>query len=397
MPEGFVTATRARFLILGLLTTAGLALGFNRGQLPRRDARAIENAGCIGATNSTSSAEATAPDLQLYREIVAEVRNGRNYYDAAHEKIPQFGFPISSPLNWRLPTYAWLFSLLPNKCWIQAMLLLLAISGLLLAYAAKQRQSGVGYAAVTTFLLFGVVRWTFDGEAYLAQEVWAAVLVMISLAAHARGRGAQRGREGKGEKGRQAWRWLAVSAGVGALFFRELALPFCGVACLVAAANRSIVEAAAWAVGILAFLAFFAWHVGQVRSQLAGTDVAEAGGLSQWLRLGGLDYVLLTTRMNSLLFHAPAWLLWLYLLASLAGLSRQRDESSVLACLAALAYLVAFAFLGRPENFYWGLLPAPLLAWGTASGAQAVRELLTATPSVSEGPPAISGPCTTSH
>jgi hypothetical protein len=356
MSERTLTAARAQLLVLGLLTAAGLALGWNGGQLPRRDLDA-----------SAQSQTATAPDLQLYREIVTDVRSGRNYYDAACEKIPQFGFPISSPLNWRLPTYAWLFSWLPNKCWIQAVLLLLSLGGLLLACDAKRRQSGVGYAAATAFLLLGVVRWTFDGEAYLAQEVWAGVLVMMSIAAHGRGR--------EGEKWNLAWRWLAVAAGILALFFRELALPYCGMACLVAGWNRRWREAATWAVGIAAFLGFFTWHVAQVRAQLAGTDVAAAAGLSQWLRLGGLDYVLLTTRMNSLLFHAPGWLLWLYLLASLLGLARQPGQTSQVACLSALAYLAAFAFLGRPENFYWGLLPAPLLAWGAAHGPRAVSEL----------------------
>jgi hypothetical protein len=88
--------------------------------------------------------------------------------------------------------------------------------------------------------------------------------------------------------------------------------------------------------------------------------------------------VLLTLRMNSLLFAAPAPLLWLYLLAAVVGLSRSRDEASQLACLTAAAYLVAFAFVGRPENFYWGLLPAPLLAWGVADFPRAIGQLWTA-------------------
>jgi hypothetical protein len=54
------------------------------------------------------------------------------------------------------------------------------------------------------------------------------------------------------------------------------------------------------------------------------------------------------------------------LLVALVGLSRQPTESNHLACLTALAYLLAFAILGRPENFYWGLIPAPFLAWGAA-------------------------------
>jgi hypothetical protein len=93
------------------------------------------------------------------------------------------------------------------------------------------------------------------------------------------------------------------------------------------------------------------------------------------LRFGGLDFVLLTTRMNSLLFAAPGWLLWLYLLLALMGLASRGDETSQLACLGALGYLLVFAVLGRPENFYWGLIPAPFLAWGAAAGPRAVASL----------------------
>jgi hypothetical protein len=174
-----------------------------------------------------------------------------------------------------------------------------------------------------------------------------------------------------------SFRLLSLAAGLAALFFRELALPYCGVACLLAAWNRRWLEAAAWAAGIAAFFAFFAWHVGQVQEQLAGLETPAAAGLSQWLRFGGLDFVLLTTRMNGLLFHLPAALLWLYLLAALLGLAKDSDETSQLACLSALAYLLAFAFLGRPENFYWGLLPAPFLAWGLARAPLALANLFT--------------------
>ena len=103
----FVTA-RAELIVLGLLAVAGLVLGWNRGQLPRRETP-------VAGSDAIAT---TAPDLLLYRDVIAEVRRGRNYYEVAREKIPQFGFPTSSPLNWRLPTYAWLLSWLPNKCWM---------------------------------------------------------------------------------------------------------------------------------------------------------------------------------------------------------------------------------------------------------------------------------------
>jgi hypothetical protein len=274
-------------------------------------------------------------------------------------------------------------------CLVQLTLIVLSIAALSLAFAAVCRNSSFGFAAVTTFLLFGVVRWSIDGYAFLAQEPWAATLLLISLAAESL---AEQGRR-DGVKERQRdpsvtlslcrsvnlWSCLSITAGIAALFFRELALPYCGIAFLFAAFKRRWIEGAAWAIGIALFFAFFAWHVGQVRAQLAGTEIAASAGLSQWLRFGGLDFVLLTTRMNSLLFAAPAFLLWLYLLASLIGLARRADETSHLACLSALAYLLAFAVLGRPENFYWGLLPAPLLAWGAVHGLLAVANWWDAT------------------
>jgi uncharacterized membrane protein len=325
------------------------------------------------AVSTAPSGQRTAPDLQLYREIVAEVRGGGNYYDIAANKLPQFGFPITSPLNWRLPTYAWAFALLPTTESARLPLAVLSISGLALAFVANTSSSSLGYAALTTLLLFGVVCWTFDGDAYLAQEPWTATLILISLSAHALGDRGQETEHSNSHSRSVAWTSVSIGAGTAALLFRELALPYCGIACLLAAWKRRWIEAAAWAAGLALFFTFFAWHVGQVQAQLAATNAPSATDLTQWLRLGGLDYVLLTTRMNSLLFTFPGWLLWLYLVASLLGLAHRREESSTLACLAALSYILTFAFLGRPENFYWGLLPAPLLAWGTAHAPRAIR------------------------
>jgi hypothetical protein len=176
------------------------------------------------------------------------------------------------------------------------------------------------------------------------------------------------------------------------LLFRELALPYCGVACLCAAWKGRWWESAAWAAGIALFFGYFAWHVVQVREQLGAGEAAAGGGLAQWLRFGGLDFVLLTTRMNGLIFAAPAAVLWLYLLASLLGLSHRHDETCRLACLAALAYLLAFAVVGRPENFYWGLLAAPLLAWGVAQAPSAIADRLRRAGLAPEVPPALPGP-----
>jgi hypothetical protein len=355
---------------LAVLALSGIFVGWHCGQLPIRHAATADDAGATSVI---------APDLALYRDVVREVRGGQDYYDAARQRIPQYGFPIASPLNWRLPTYAWLLSRLPGEWAIQAALVGLSVFALALTFAAKQSGFAVevskahppAMAVATTCVMFGVAKWSIDGQAYLAQEVWAAVLIAISLAAGALTKADTHGElvSSRSPRLRFGLVCLSVAAGIAALLFRELALPWCVAAGGMAIYKRRWGQAAAWILGIAAFCGFFAWHVGQVEAQLAGTDVAASAGISQWLRFGGLDFVLLTTRMNSLLFAAPGWLVWLYILIALIGLSRSKLEASQTACLAALMYLLAFAIVGRPENFYWGLMPAPLLAWGAVDGA----------------------------
>ena len=356
-----VSSDRTTLVVYALLAILGIVLGWNGGRLPP---------GREAAAAASDLPGQAAPDLQLYREVVAEVRKGHSYYDVAHVKIQQFGFPIASPFNWRLPTYAWLFAMLPGPAWIQGVLIVLSILALGLAFVDESISSGLGYAAITSFLLFGVVGWAIDGDAYFTQEVWAATLILISISSFRLETKIQN------PKSKIVWQCLAFAAGFAALAFRELALPYCCVAVLVSLWHRRWWQAAAWSAGIAAFFTFLAWHISQVHAQLAGTETAGGGGLSQWLRFGGLDFVLLTTRMNSLLFAAPGWLLWLYVFAALVGLARRHDAASQLACLAALAYLGAFAIVGRPENFYWGLMAAPLLPWGVAHAPRAIREML---------------------
>jgi hypothetical protein len=324
---------------------AGLPFAFGAGQLPRRDP----------APASVPTVEAIAPDLSLYLEVIARVRGGENYYRVAAEAIPGRGFPTASPLNWRLPTYAWLLSQLRCAGWIQLSLIGLSLVALTMVFAARLRQDGILVALVTTLVMIGVVRWSIDGYACVAQEPWAATLLVISLAAHAAARFAP------------GWRYVSILTGLAALFIRELALPYCGIAGVVALWHGRRREAAVWTLGIALFFGFYAWHVDQVRQQLALTGGTAAGDVSQWLRLGGLDFVLLSERMNGLLFKAPGVVLWLFLIASLVGFAVSSNDTSQVAGFSAAAYLIAFAFLGRPENFYWGLIPAPLLAWGVGS------------------------------
>jgi hypothetical protein len=339
---------RLKLSVIGALLLGGIFWGWNLGRIP------------ADRTNPSSPAQQLAGDLALYQDVIAQVRGGRDYYEAARELLPRYGFPISSPLNWRLPTYAWLFSLAPSLPWVQVALV--ALSAIALAVAGLS-QWRAGKSVLATFalvvMLIGVVSWAIDGKAYVAQEPWVATLILLSVSTFGMGRG---------------WAYLSALSAVAALFLRELALPYCVIACLLTLMRQNWRLACVWGTGIAAFLGFFCWHVFRVHHQMAATDDPFQADLGQWIRFGGLDFVLLTMRMNQWLFTAPGWLLWCYLLAALIGLSSSHDHQ--LGCVAAVSYITVFAALGRPENFYWGLLTAPLLPWGVVRAPASIWQIL---------------------
>ncbi|WP_425615014.1 hypothetical protein NA78x_004902 [Anatilimnocola sp. NA78] len=343
---------------LAVVAVAGTVASWNLGKLPVRATPPTALQPDVASVESPPK-DATAADLQLYRDLVVAVRRGENYYVAAKPELLKHGFPVRSTFNWRLPTYAYLFALLPGPWAIQGLLVLLVVAALVLHFQVEYSARGIGAAVVSSFVMLGVVKWSVDGLAFYTQELWASILILLSLAAMGKG-----------------WRALAVSAGIAALLFRELALPFCFWAGIFAAYHRRWYEAAAWAGGIALFFAYLFWHSGQVAAQLTPADLATAGGgISQWLKFGGLDFVLLTTRMNSFLFTAMGPVLFLYLLLSLLGLGSAKDERLNLQFIVAASYLVAFCLVGMKLNFYWGLLYAPLLPAGISVAGTALSTL----------------------
>lgn len=297
-------------------------------------------------------------DLKLYAAVVSDVRSGMNYYDSANRHLRELGFDVGSTFNWRLPTYAWLFAALPNFTVVRGLLLAIGLLAMLLLYGSEQATVGRWGAIATVLLLVGVWQWGFDGDAFLAQDLWAAWLITLSLSLSAR-----------------RLNWLAVAAGLVALFLRELTLPYCLLAAGWAWRFGRRREAIAWIVGIVLFAGFLAWHAGEVAARLTDADRAASSGILGWVQFGGLQFNLLATRMNCFLFHAPGWLIYVYLVVSLVGLAGRSDERGLLAGSTAAAYLLAFSIVGLPKNLYWGLMFSPLLPFGVASVPAALRKL----------------------
>lgn len=303
---------------------------------------------------SAQTIAANGSDLRLYRNIIECVHAREDYYEAAGREMRAAGYPTGSIFNWRPPLYAWQIGLLPTPTWAQVILAAVAAVTMVLSGAVMLRAGGIGMAAAGVFPLIGAFHWCIDGDAFLSQELWSGILIVLSVCAYARER------------------WcLGLATGLLALFFRELALPYCLIALVLAWRGHRRAEVVVWMVGLGFYGVYMMLHVRAVTGHILPDDRLP----TSWVQFGGADFLLRTCRMNACLFNAPLWLSALYLPIALLGLAGWRGETGARLGLTAGAYVTAFAVVGQPFNDYWGLMDAPLLAFGFAAAPAALRDL----------------------
>jgi hypothetical protein len=304
-----------------------------------------------------------APDSIFYYDVVDRVRGGQAYYDAVKR---EFDLPVwkrgtfrpTSPFNWRTPIDAWLLAFLPGPGAGISAVALLALLATIACFIALGRTQGPA-AATLTVLLVGPFSWCFLADVYLFTELWAGILIALSVAAYALER-----------------RALAVTAALVALFFRELVLPYCLLCLVISLYQRRRAETLGWLGGLILFAIFYAWHIHEVRQQISGESSAQLG---TWLRFGGTAFVLATTQLGNVFLTAvPAWVTGVALPLALLGLAGWRGETGLRPFLTCVGYLAFFSVAGQPPyNAYWGLLIGPLLMLGLAGLPNAFRDLTT--------------------
>lgn len=337
-------ADMGRFQALGVLLVVagalswGLWVGLTVETIPTNPAQ-------------TGTEKPQGTDTDFYLAVVQRVHNGEPYYDVTAEELKKRGGSTSSMFNWRPPFFAWLIGYLPSPTWGKAILALGALLTLLFVFTTLERDSGVAAAGLAVLLLLNVFAWCLIQNWYLLQELWSATLMTVSIVAYANGR----------------WRW-AVLTGMLALFFRELALPYCGVAVGLAMWKKRWAELVAWAGGLAAYAIFLAYHAYETSSRIGSDGIIHA---SEWVRAARTEFVLLTTQINYFLLSVPgpakigACLSAVYLVLALLGLAGRRDEWSIRGGLAVAIYIAAFHFVGKmPHNSYWGLMYGPFLPFG---------------------------------
>jgi hypothetical protein len=281
-------------------------------------------------------------DIEVQATVLARVRIGESYYRVVLDELQRRGYPTGSPFNFRLPTLVWFLALLPSMQAGTAVMLLLGVATTALWSRSFLRQGPPRLWWLAVPLTWTMLPIWLHGGAIHLNDLWAGQLMALSLAARAAG-----------------FLPLSVASGAAAVLVRELALPYIlimGAAAVLTGRRR---EAWAWAGATAGVLALVAWHA-LYASRLAPSDALQSG----WVALGGWCFALRTARMNPLLMLLPNWLHAALVSFLIAGAWMWRSASGQRVALVVTLYLAAFLAVGRPDNFYWGLLIAPILPLG---------------------------------
>ncbi|NBC47842.1 MAG: hypothetical protein GVY22_07610 [Gammaproteobacteria bacterium] len=299
--------------------------------------------------------EAERGDVALYRAIVERMQAGQGYYAAVAVEQPARNYPTTPFVTWRLPTMAMVLDMLGEADAARLLQVLAVITVLLWLWVlirAGVRRWMVLWAGL--LLATGVVMaFPVPAPSLYLHETWAGVLIALSLGL------------------RQSARPLAVLAGFAAMACREHAVLFVAVMGFCALLEGQRREALGWVAAMLAFALYLAAHAWQVAEHV-GTDALESSG---WLVLGGWEFVLQTAQWNVVVLMAGPWLAAVAMPLVLLGSGAWVDPLGHRLGLTVVGYTLAFMIIGRPDNDYWGILCAPLIALSLAFAPAGLRGL----------------------
>ena len=323
----------------------------------------------VGGEASTAAAKAAErprdDDLALYDRVIQRIGRGENYYVAAADEHRKSDYPLRPGVAVRLPTLAyldlWLGDqgrgaevLVPGEL-VAALALLL---GVVWAWWRRlgDEPGGAPFQRIGTALMFMGASLGLNRYYFVLHELWAGMLIALSLALHRPG---------------QRWLGAVLAAGL-ALAIREHALPYVVLMAALALWRRDWKEGAAWGALIAVFLVGMAVHLHFVAQQVRPSDVVGPA----WLVLRGLSGWLSSVVLSSnlrFLWHQVSGPLAILMVLGWAG---WKTSLGTTATLLYLGYGLLFMIAGRADNFYWGAVIAPAMFVGLAFVPRALRSLV---------------------
>lgn len=286
-------------------------------------------------------------DLRLYRIIAARVKQGDDYYVAATEEQRANNYPVAPGFTVRLPTLAFVSAYAGPTGMIVLQIALFAAMMLAMLRRLEAEPGAAEFKPMALALLMSGIAAGLNHHYNVLHEIWAAQLIALSLALH-------RPAEG---------RWLgALAAAAMALAVRELALPFVLLMAAFALWHRRWTELAGWSALVLVFLAAMAAHLHFANAQVRPGDPVSP----PWLVMGGLNALTYKIANSTFLSLVPPFVAGPAVVLSLFGWTAWRSPLGAFGALLTLGYGIAFMIAGRDNNFYWGVILAPVLFMGAA-------------------------------
>ena len=292
-------------------------------------------------------------DLQLYRDIIAGVAKGRDYYEVAAEELRRGNYPLKPFFTFRLPTHASLYALAGERPLVLVIWLLCL--ALVLAWWAKLRPHlPLSLLGLAMFLLAGGLGGMLQPQTGLFHESWAALLLALMVAVR-----------------RPDRFWPAVILGGAALMIRELALPMILAMGGLALIEKRWREAAAWALAVTLFGIYLTLHAQWVSQVVLPGDPPSPG----WSNMNGLQFALKSIAKVTFGIRLPDAAAIGLLILSLFGWASVKTGWALRATLLIAGYAAMLALFARADTFYWALIPAPLAFVGLAFLPKALSDL----------------------
>ena len=320
-----------------------------------------------GGAAAAAAARPRDHDLALYDRVISRIGRGENYYSAAAEEHRKADYPLRPGVAVRLPTLAYLDmwlgdqgqgadALVPGE--LGAALLLLGAVVWAWWRRLGEEPGGAPFQRIGTALMFMGASLGLNRYYFVLHELWAGMLIALSLALHRPG---------------QRWLGAVLVAGL-ALAIREHALPYVLLMGALALWRRNWRESAAWGALLALFGLGLALHLHLVAQQVLPGDPSGP----TWLALRGLSGWLSNVVLSSNLRFLPHFVSGPLVILMVFGWAGWRSSLATTATLLYLGYGLAFMLIGRADNFYWGAVIAPAMLVGLAFVPRGVRSLILA-------------------
>ncbi len=294
-------------------------------------------------------------DLRLYRLIHGRIEKGASYYQAVFAEHRINVYPLKPFVTVRLPTLALVSTALGHAI----MTILLASLGFATVLAWWRQLDGAfrdpGRRITGVMLLASGLMLAAFPKYIVLHELWAGIFIALSLGLY-----------------HQQRFWPSLLAAACALAIRETSLPFVMLMAAFAIFEGRWREVMVWTLLICAFAAGLYAHHAAVTALVTPSDLASPG----WAEMGGVHAAVRALTMTSALRALPEFIAALAIPLALFGWASWQSVIGFRGVLYIAGYSFMLMLIGRAENFYWGVMVAPLLLLGLAFLPQAIMDIV---------------------